>query len=158
MGILYTVAVGYLIQLLGALCCFIAFFMFKDKYGPDWAKLTRTEHIFGVLAKVMPIVTRLVNFIVIFFLIVAVISVFENSVCRYDTNNFNEIVFYPTITAFTIFVGLSWLFTCVLGVLVQRFMPRDTSFYAPEIPTNKNANVCLKCCTGFCFYVTNYGP
>jgi hypothetical protein len=39
LGVLYAVAVGYLIQFLGALVCFAAFFMFKDKYGPDWGRV-----------------------------------------------------------------------------------------------------------------------
>jgi hypothetical protein len=71
------------------------------------------------MAKVFPILTRIINFIVIFFLIVASVSVFQNNVCRYDTNAFNQIMFYPTITAFTVFVGLSWIFTCVFGVFFQ---------------------------------------
>ena len=38
------------------------------------------------MAKVLPLITRIVNFIIVFFLIVAVVSIFQNSVCRYDTN------------------------------------------------------------------------
>jgi len=158
LGVLYAVSVAYLIQLLGALACFVAFYMYKDKYGSDWAKLTRVEYVFGVLAKCLPSFTRIINVICIIFLVIASVSVFENSVCKYDTDAFNNIVFYPTITAFTIFVGLSWLFTCVLGVIVQKYLPRDTSFYAPEFPTDKNANFCARCCASMCFVLTNYGP
>lgn len=158
LAVLYAIAVIYLVEMLGSAFCFAGFFVFRDKYGSDWSHLSRTESFLGVACKVAPIITRLCNFLVLFFLIVASVSIFEYSVCRYDTNQFGAIVFFPTITGFTAFVGVAWLFTCVFGVAFQRLVPRDTSFYTPEMPTERNDACIKKCCCGFCYVVTTYGP
>jgi hypothetical protein len=156
--LLYAIATFYLIQMLGALFCFLGFYTFKDKYGSDWSKLTSWESFLGICCKVAPIITRLANFGVVFFLIVAVVNVFRDGVCEYDTNEYNEIVFYPFTTGFVTFVAICWLLTCIFGVLFQKFCPRDTSFYNPEFPTNKNDACIKRCCCGFCHVLTTYGP
>ena len=157
-AVLYAVAVFYLLQFLCAVLCFAGYFVFKDMYGSDWAHLTRVQSAFAVVCKVAPVVNRLANFGVVFFLLVAVISTFADEVCRYDTNQFDQPVFWPITTGFVAFVGVAWLFTCVFGVLVQRNMPRDTSFYNPEVPTDKNSNPCVRFCCTCCWVLVTFGP
>jgi hypothetical protein len=124
------------------------------------------------MAKVFPILTRIINFIVIFFLIVASVSVFQNNVCRYDTNAFNQIMFYPHDHRLHRLRGaqldlhlrvrrllpapgkallLSLLAVCGINARAAWQVPVDTSFYAPEFPTDKNANFCKRCCCSFCW-------
>lgn len=125
LGVLYCIASFYLIQMLCAFVCFVGYQMFANKYGSDWTKLNKTEDFFGYMCKVAPIVTRLCNFVVLFFIIAVCVTVFEYSVCRYDTNSFGDIVFWPTITGFTVFVGISWLAVCVVGTTFQSLVPRE---------------------------------
>lgn len=155
---LYAIAVFYLLMTLAALVCAIGYNTFGPKYSSDWGHLTRIEKWLGVCCKIFPIVTRVANLLVLFFLLVSVISIYSYKVCFTATNSAGQLSFYPTISGFIAFVSVAWLFTCLFGSLFQKFVPRDTSFYNPPIPLDPDADGCQKFCARVAFFFAHYGP
>lgn len=155
---LWIIAIGYCLSTLMAFVCLIGYNNFKDKYGPDWGKLTTTEKYLGICCKIFPIFIRTINIVTLFFILITVISIFSYEVCFNSRNNEGTQVFFETIGIFMSFVSIAWLFMCVFGVLFNKFVAKETSFYNPEVSVSKESSIIYRGCCKIYTIWSKYGP
>jgi hypothetical protein len=141
-SILYFLAVNMLLMGLVAAVCAWAFGSFVHKYEDDWVKLSFYETVLGSLCKAMPILSRLLNIVMCFVVVGAVVIVFAWDVCYYDVDQFGDQSFREVVTGVLAAISVFWLFMCTFGSLFNRWIPRDTPFYTPKFPADKDVSVC----------------
>lgn len=148
----------FLIQMLVAMIIAFAYFKFKDKYGPDWQRLSQGERCLGICAKLLPNVARLANLASLIILAMASSYFFGSEVCRYDLDQYGQESFYPAMFGYLIAMIVVWLFFCFVGGIFHMVTPRDTSFYNPKFPDDPEENVCKRLTCKVFTCLTNFGP
>mmetsp|Transcript_19279 Transcript_19279/g.31692 ORF Transcript_19279/g.31692 Transcript_19279/m.31692 type:complete len:316 (+) Transcript_19279:171-1118(+) len=157
-SVLYAFAVFYLLMGLACILISFGFFCFMDKWEDDFAKLNRWETAMGFIAKNFPVVVRICNLLVVFFLIFSLVIIFGYDVCETDLNANGEEAFYKDVSALVIAVTTVWGLSCVAGTLFNRCVPHDTPFYAPKHPTDQRDGRCYRCLVNTGYFVLRSGP
>lgn len=129
----------FLIEALCTLIVAYAYFLFKDKYGSDWGRLTSWERNLGILAKMLPPIARLANIISLCFLIAGMVYFFGDQVCKYDLNDQGAVVVWPNLYNYLVAMIVVWIFFCFLGSCFHSIQVRDTSFHTPSFPEEPNS-------------------
>ena len=85
----------------GAYIASFAYYNFRKKNDADWKKLTRFEKVLGFIAREGPMLVRICNFFVFFFICIGVIMV-AYGVCRYSVDQYGQETYYPKVRRFLI--------------------------------------------------------
>jgi hypothetical protein len=156
--IFYAFGSFYMIM---ACCCILVaagLFTFMDKWADDFARLSRCEKFMGLIAKNAPVLVRLCNFIVLFFIIYALVLTLGYSVCDTDQDAEGNNTYYPFAYGLSLAVFSVWVLGCVVGTCVDRTVAKDTPFYTPKTPHDKSSGCCYKCFLGAIFLTVRTGP
>ena len=110
-----------------------------------------------MIAKIAPTFARLSNLFAGGFVFFSAIMIFSWRVCETDRNLNGARNFYPSASAFLGVQIFIWPTTCIVGTLFNAYWPRDTSFYNPPTPTDKDDSWTRRTFM-FCYAVVNrYG-
>jgi hypothetical protein len=144
-----------------ACCCILVaagLFTFMDKWADDFGRLTRLEKAMGIIAKNAPVLVRLCNFVVIFFIVYALVLTLGYSVCDTDQDEEGNNTYYAFAYGLSLAVFCVWGLSCVVGMCVHRTVAKDTPFYTPKTPHDKSSGCCTKCFLSTVYLTLRTGP